>query len=176
MELWLQNLKWIWNELILWRLFIQNYLFCNYEGCDLNWGYRAGYKELRAVSLCNLLAEGLILEMDVWKVARIRLGKENHSLIIELLPWLQKGRDEESLAPPCEDNSKKTSINKSKWDTLPITKSASRLTMEASDLESVKCEILLVKLPKPVGCYSLLQDKDTKILAKSLLCHWWGLI
>lgn len=60
--------------------------FCNYKGCDLNRGHRAGYRELSAVSLCNLLAEGLILETDVWKVARIRLGPRNHSLTIKLLP------------------------------------------------------------------------------------------
>lgn len=44
-----------------------------------------GYRELSVVSPSNLLVEGLILEMDVWKVARIRLGQKDDSLIIELL-------------------------------------------------------------------------------------------
>lgn len=41
---------------------------------------------MSVVSLCDSLAEGLSLEVDFWKVARVRKGQRNHSLIIELLP------------------------------------------------------------------------------------------
>lgn len=41
--------------------------------------------------------------------------------------------------------------------------------IETSAPESENCGFLLFKTIKPVGCYLLLQDTDTKTLTKSFL-------